>query len=482
MKKCDQIVHRIEDLIEQKKLKVGERVPSVRSMARQMSFSIMTVLEGYRRLENLGLIESRPQSGYFVRPKAFEVTQSTHLPEISQCNIALRTELVKIPEAVQRSIGQCQRNDVLPLGSILPSPDFFPNEELSIHLARVARTYPKVINQYHFEMGHKSLLGKISKIMFEAGCVTLEDEITVCGGETQALMMALRAVTNPGDIVAVESPGHNQFYAILDFLNLNAVEIPCDPQNGLSVEALGTVLLDGIRPACVLLSSSFSNPTGALIPEANRKKLVEICSHYNLPIIENDTYGEITFNGHRLRPLKALAPSIVIYIGDFSKILAPGYAVAWLAGGQYTNDIRRCYYMSVVTAPVVIQLAIASFLEHGSLKPHLRRLRKQYQENVRQFQSKVAQCFPPGTRISNPQGGQFLWVELPQNGDAVALSIDAIKENISIAPGIIFSSRQYYRKNFRLNCAIKWNDEVERALERLGELCTKSDDNSHTDN
>lgn len=479
MKKCDQIVCRIENLIDLDKLRAGERVPSVRSMARQMSVSIMTVLEGYRRLETQGLIESRPQSGYYVRPKDFQVANSLNLPEIGQYDIALRTEMVKIPEAIRRSIIQSQRNDVLPLGSVQPSLDFFPSEELSIHLARAARTYPKIINQYHFEMGHKSLLEKISKLMFDAGCITLEDEITVVGGETQAVMLALRAVTNPGDTVAVESPGHNLFYAALDFLNLNAVEIPCDPQSGLSVEALETILLDGIRPACVLFSSSFSNPTGALMPEANRKKLVEICSHYNLPIIESDTYGEISFNCQRPRPLKALAPSIVIYIGDFTKILAPGYTVAWLAGGQYTDDIRRCYCMSVVTAPVVTQLAIASFLEDASLKTHLRRLRKEYQESVRRFQTKIAQCFPDGTRTSNPQGGQCLWVELPNNRDAVELSLDAIKEKISIAPGVMFSSRQYYRNNFRLNFALKWSEEVENALERLGELSTKPGDNVH---
>lgn len=473
IKKYDRIICRIEDLIRLGTLKDGERVPSVRSMAKQAGVSVMTVLEGYRRLENLGLIESRPQSGYYVRPKALRFPR-VRLPEVSQSDIALRTEAVIIPEAVEQLMVQALRKSVLPLGTGQPVPDYFPNEELSIHLARIARTDPQVLNQYCIGRGHDALLEMISKWMIEAGCVTQEDEVVVTSGATQALMLALRAVTRPGDTVAVESPGYYGFYALLQFFNLNAVEIPCDPQSGLDVDALHFILQEGLRPACVLLSPCYSNPTGALMPEANKETLVKLCTHYNLPIIEDDTFGELTFNSYRPRPLKALAPNIVLYVGSFSKTLAPGYRIAWLAGGRYCDDVRRCHGMSVLATPVATQLALASFLKDGGLKRHLGRLRKKYEENVRLFQTQVARCFPDGTRASNPQGGHFLWVELPQDYDAVKLSVAAANNRISIAPGVLFSSRQHYRKYFRLNCALKWSDEVEKAIERLGELSAAS--------
>jgi len=475
IKKYEQIVRRIQDFITLGTLKDGERVPSIRSMANQMGVSIMTVLEGYRRLENLGLIESRPQSGYYVRPKALRVPRSLlRLPEVCQSDIALRTEAVVLPEAVEQLAIQSLRKDVLPLGAGQPDPDFFPNEGLSIHLARIARNDPRVVNQYCIGRGQHALLEMISKLMINAGCAALEDEVVVTSGATQALMLALRAVTRPGDTVAVESPGYYGFYALLQFFSLNAVEIPCDPQNGLAVDALQTILHDGMRPACLLLSSNYSNPTGALMPDEKKETLVKLCSQYNLPIIEDDTFGELIFNSHRPRPLKALAPNIVLYVGSFSKILAPGYRLAWLAGGRHTDDILRCHGMSVLATPAATQLALASFLKDGGWKRHLRRLRKQYEENVRLFQTKIAEYFPNGTRTSNPQGGHFLWVELPQGNDAVALSVAAINDRISIAPGVLFSSRQHYRSNFRLNCAVKWTDEVEKAIERLGELSARS--------
>lgn len=474
IKKYEQVVARIEELVRLGTLREGDRVPSVRSMAGQVGVSMITVLEGYRRLENMGLIESRPQSGYYVRPRAARAPQSwVRLPAVGRSDILLKTEAVRIPEDVERLASQALRKDVLPLGTGLPLPEYFPNEELSKHLARAARSNPGEVNQYCLGRGHLALRDMISRWMVEAGCVAREDEVVVTGGATQALMLALRAVTRPGDTVAVESPGYYGFYALLQFFSLKAVEIPCDPQRGLAVEALETILQEGHRPACVLLSSSHSNPTGAVMPEENKAALVKLCSEYTLPVIEDDTFGELTFNSFRPRPLKALAPDNVLYVGSFSKILAPGYRIAWLAGGRHRDDVLRCHAMSVFATPAATQLALASYLKEGGLRRHLRALRKKYQENAVLFQAKIAQCFPRGTRTSNPQGGHFLWVELPRGCDAVSLSQAAVNEGISIAPGVLFSSRQHYRRYFRLNFALRWNDEVERALGRLGELSIK---------
>lgn len=471
IKKYDQIMNRIMDLIRLETLKDGERVPSVRSMAKQMGVSIMTVLEAYRRLENMGLIESRPQSGYYVCSSALRPTYKLACPpQATRSDIALRTEAVMIPEAVERLLTLALRKDILPLGTGMPEPGYFPSEELSIRLARVARTDPNLINRYCVGRGHHSLVEMIARWMIEAGCVIPEDEITVTAGATQALMLAIRSLTRPGDTVAVESPGYYGFYSLLQFFNLKAVEIPCDPQSGLAVDALQTILSRGLKPACLILSPSYSNPTGAVIPDENKEALVELCLKHNLPMIEDDTFGELTFNTYRPRPLKALAPDRVIYVGSFSKILAPGYRVAWLAGGPYTSDILRCHAMSVLATPVATQLALAAYLKDGGLKRHLRLLRKKYQVNASLLQDKIALFFPTGTRTSNPQGGHFLWVELPPGYDAVELSATAANEGISIAPGVLFSSRQHYRRNFRLNFAVNWSKEVDEAIVRLGKL------------
>lgn len=471
IKKYDQIIHRIEDLIRLETLKDGDRAPSVRSMAKQMGVSVMTVLEGYRRLESMGLIESRPQSGYYVRPGVFGDSRPlARPPRANRPDIDLKTEAVMIPEAVERLLTQALRKDVLPLGTGMPAPDYFPSEELSIRLARVARTDPELVNSYCVGRGHCVLTEMVARWMIEAGCATPEEEIVVTAGATQALMLAIRSVTRPGDTVAVESPGYYGFYALLQFFNLKAVEIPCDPQSGLAVDALQAILRRGLKPACVILSPSFSNPTGAVMPDVNKEALVELCLKQNLPIIEDDTFGELAFNTYRPLTLKALSPDRVIYVGSFSKILAPGYRIAWLAGGRHTGDILRCHAMSVLATPAATQLAVAAYLKDGGLKRHLRLLRKRYQVNAGLLQDKIALCFPAGTRTSNPRGGHFLWVELPEGYNAVELSAASADEGISIAPGVLFSSRQHYGRCFRLNFAVPWGDQVDQAVERLGQL------------
>lgn len=471
MKKYMQVMHRIKELIRLEVINEGERLPSLRSMASQMRVSIMTVLEGYRRLENMGIIESHPQSGFYVSSKHYcDSTPKLLLPETGQTEIMLRPDAVIIPRTLRQLIARNNREDILPLGSGLPEAVFFPNEELCKHLTRVSRAHKNRLNQYFVDSGQKELLRMISIRMMEAGCLVQEDELIITGGAIQALMLALRSVTNTGDIVAVESPGYYGFYLMLQFLNLNAIEIPSNPQWGIDLNALQSVLDNGLRPACLLLSSNFSNPTGALMPDRNKETLVQMCSRHNLPIIEDDTLGELYFNTKRPRPLKALAPEQVLYISSFSKILSPGYRIGWLAGGRHAKIALQYYGMSVFMIPVVTQLTLASYLNEGRLKPHLRHLRKQYQENIGLLQNKIAQCFPNGTRISNPKGGQFIWVELPDGYDAVELSIAANKNKISIAPGVLFTSRQHYRKNFRLNCALKWNNQIEKAIKLLGEL------------
>ena len=471
MKKYEHVINIINELIGSKVLKEKERLPSIRSMAKQIGVSTTTVTEAYRRLENLGIIESRPQSGYYVRTQR-NSTLIFEQPETNQSEILLKPNSVIIPKIVHQLIAQNLRKEVIPLGSGLPESNFFPNEELGKYLARVARTYYNILNHYHPNSGEKELLDMITLRMLEIGCPIQKDEIIVTNGATQALMLALRTLTKPGDVVAVESPGYYGFYLLLQFFNLSSIEIPCDPERGIDVNVLQHVLDDGLRPACVLISSNFSNPTGALMPDENKETLVQICSNYNIPIIEDDTLGELTFNSFRPRPLKALAPDTVIYVNSFSKILAPGFRIGWLAGGRYYNDILQSHGMSVFMIPIATQLALASFLKEGKLKQHLRRLRMQYKKNVELFQNKVAISFPQGTRISNPQGGQFLWVELPPGHDAVKLSKTALKDGISVAPGVLFSSRYYHRKYIRLNCALKWDDKIEKAIERLGEFLT----------
>lgn len=477
MKKYEEIMHRIMDLIMLETLKMGDRLPSIRSMATQMNVSTMTVLDGYLRLENSGLIESRPQSGFYVSPKASycahqSPNKMTMMPDTNYAQIEPINKPDIVPEIDQQFAPHFMQNAVFPFGSPQSDPHYFPNKALSYHLARVAHTQPMLINNYDNHNDSEELLDMILKQMNEQKLVAHKSEILITNGGTQAIMLALRALTRPGDTVALESPGYPGFYYLLNFFMLKVLEIPSDPLNGLDVNNLKLVLESGARPACLLLSSNFSNPTGALMPDDQKEILVNLCSRFNLPIIEDDTFGEIYFTSSRPRPLKAFAPSNVIYVGSFSKILAPGFKVGWLAAGPYSAEIQR---ITLSSTPLAVQLTIASFLKDGGMKRHLRQLRKQYNENIRIFRNRVSRYFPEGTQTSNPQGGQYLWIELPENYDSVALFSAAISKGISFIPGIVFSSSHKYLNSLRLNCsAVKWNDNVDKAIKDLGQLAAST--------
>ena len=472
MKKFEQVITRINTLIDNGTLNEGDKLPSVRSMATQMNMGVMTILDAYRRMEARGMIESLPRSGYVVRPPSLKkLTFTTHLPEARQGKIIVQEKAVNIPDEVEELFRSVVRPGMVPLGAGMPDPTDLPSEEISLAIARAARTWPMENNQYYLGFGEPQLLTQLGKWMVNTGCSPLQDEITVTQGITQALTLALRAVSKPGDTILVESPGYYGFYTILQFLSLKAVEVPVDPINGLSITELKKILKEGIKPKAIICSPTFSNPTGAVMPQKQRQQLVEIAQKHKITIIEDDTYGELYFESKRpFPPIKSLAPEDIIYLGSFSKLFAPGYRLGWCAAGRFTADVRRCYSMAILASPPIMQKGISDYLKRGGVRQHLRRLRGKYQDNVRTFQDVIAEYFPKGTRTAKPRGGHYLWVEMPRRCSSVKIAHEAMKKNISIAPGVLFSSRRHYKNYMRLNCGLKCSEQIINALQTIGQL------------
>lgn len=471
VKKYEQVVERVMNLIDQGIIKDGDKIPSVRGMSKQMGVSVMTVLEGYRRLEAKNVILSLPRSGYIVRPAAHRKYQKIDRPpEAREFEIEISPETVKRPDLMDEIFRAGYIPGIIGFGAGLPQGVDLPSEELSLSLARVARTYPQEINQYSLNQGDLELRQIILNYMVSAGCTPKLEEISIIPGTTQGMMTVLRILTSPGDVVAVESPGYFGFYELPELLNLKVVEVPSNPQRGISVDYLQALLDQGIEPKCLILSPNFSNPTGALMGDESKEQLIKLCEENAIPIIEDDTYGELYFGDKRPRPLKAFSPDNVIYLGNFSKTLSPGYRIAWIAPGKWQKQVARSLHVEIISVPLCLQKAVADYLSHGGVLQHVRRLRKKYEAHIEIYQKLIFQYFPEGTRAGNPRGGHFLWVELPKAYDSVILSKLALKENISIAPGILFSSRGLYRNCFRLNCTVHCTDEAVNAIRRLGEL------------
>ena len=471
----DHVANRVTQMIRRGSLKPGDRIPSIRSMSNQMSVAISTVLHAYQLLEDRGLIEARPQSGYFVRPKHLRHVADAMSPmEPEMLRLPLRASTAKLQEAEPLIVQTVARSNEIRLGVALPAMQYLPTDTLSKHLARAVRYQPEATGQYELTPGLTDLRVRIAQRAMNSGCSFGPDDVLITNGTTEALSLALKAVTKPGDVVAVESPCYFGFLSLIDLLDLKVVEVSTDPRDGISVDHLEKLINHSkVKLKALLLTANVHNPLGSIMPEEKKRRVVELMSKEKIPIIEDDTYGDLAFESPRPRCLMSFDNSgYVMLCSSFSKTIAPGYRVGWIAAGRWheiVNDLKRTLSLATATP---LQMAMASYLETGGFDAHLRRLRKTYREQLRLLSDAVRRYFPDGTRATNPAGGHLLWVELPENVDADALREELTSHNISLLSGSIFSAGNHYRNCVRLNAAIQWSHRVEKAISLIGHIAT----------
>jgi DNA-binding transcriptional MocR family regulator len=451
--------------------RTGDRVPSVRGLATERRVSPTTALAALRALERRGLVEARPKSGYFVRLK-LRATAALPVTRPSQ-----RPQPIQIQGRVGAVISASLEPGTIQLGSGLPDPAWFPTDVLERMLRQAVRESPRLLGEYGPLIGLAPLREALSRRYAEFGCTIDPDEFVVTNGCMNALTIALSAVTRPGDVVAIESPAYFGFLLLLETFGLKALEIPTDFRTGLSVEALSAALSapGGERVRAVLLTSSHSNPTGATLPEESRRALAALAQKHDLAIVEDDIYGELSHAGERPRPIKAFdASQRVITCSSFSKSLAPGARLGWVAGARYADAIRLRHLTTSVASPASAQRAVAEYLDSGRYTRHLQRVRAKCAENVDRVADAVERHFPAGTRMTLPKGGFLLWVVLPAGYDSLELWERARAARVSIMPGHLFSVTGRYRSSLRLNCSLPWTPRVDAALATLGRLAKQS--------
>jgi len=462
--KYEQLALEIVGLIEAGTYRPGDRLPSVRQLRSQRHLSITTALQAYYWLENQGWVEARPQSGYYVRSNL-----PSGLPEPEISSPGLDPAHVSIHELVMMVLQDTQKPHLTQLGAAIPNPDLLPSEKLGRILASLARRADPATNQYDIPPGCEALRVQVAQRAVASGCNLTPADIVTTSGCMEAMQLSLRATCRPGDTVAIESPTYFGILQSLEALGLRALEIPTHPRDGLSLEALRFAIDHTPVRAC-LITSNFNNPLGSLTPEDKKKELVALLSKKDIPLIDNDISGEIYFTEHRPGVAKAYdRKGMVLLCSSFSKDLAPGYRVGWVAPGRYKSTVEWLKYTTNIGAAMLPQLAIAEFLASAGYDHHLRRIRRVYARHVAQMAQAVMRSFPEGTRVTRPQGGFVLWVQMPESVDSLMLYRSALRSGITITPGHIFSASQRYRNFIRLNAAF-WSPREERAIERLGEL------------
>ena len=459
-KVADDITH----LIEGGTYRPGVRIPSVRQLSRQFEISVSTVLQSYYLLEDRGLIEARPQSGYFVRARS-----RAHLPEPEISAPELDPTKVSIRELTMMVLHDYHNPNLVQLGTAVPNPDLLPTDKLNRILASLARRKNIKSNEYDLPPGCEALRVQIARRAVTANCNLTPNDIVITSGCIEAINLCLNAVCRYGDTVAIESPIYFGILQIMEAMGLQALEIPTHPRDGISLEALSFALEHNPVKACLVISN-FNNPLGSCIPGDHKKELVGLLAKKEIPLIENDISGELYFSEERPTVAKAYdRKGLVMLCSSFSKDIAPGYRVGWIVPGRFQATVEWLKFTSSASTALLPELAIAEYLQSGGYDHLLRHNRRVYAHNVARMSQAVMRHFPEGTRVTRPSGGFVFWCQLPENVDSLQLYKSALKAGITLAPGAIFSAKHQYRNFIRLNAAC-WSDEIEHAIARLGKL------------
>ena len=463
-----ELANSLQTLVEQGTLRPGHRVPSVRRMSKQRGVSIATVLQAYTVLENRGLLEARPQSGYYVRPRAPFLS-----PEPRMAKPMAKPSYVGVKDLTAEIVERSGNSDFMPFGAACPHYSLFPNKKLARLLGSVVRRDPSLISRHAMNWGYEPLTREISRRYLQGGVPLAHDELVVTVGCSEALNLCLRAVTKPGDTIAIETPAYFGFLEIIQSLNLRALEIPTSSREGICLEELRDAIKQNDVKA-VLVMPNFHNPLGSLMPEEKKKRLYELLCEFDLPAIEDDVYADTHFGDVRPKPLKAWdRDGRVMLCSSFGKTLAPSFRVGWAAPGRYLERVRRLKFTNTMGTAVVLQKTLAEFLRDGGYDHHLRSLRRSYHQQLHLFAQTMQRHFPEGTRYSRPQGGNVIWVEFPKAVDTLKLYREALKHRINTAPGALFSVKDRYNNCMRMSCGLPWSDEVEASLIKLSELIKK---------
>ncbi|KAG8150710.1 aminotransferase-like domain-containing protein [Burkholderia catarinensis] len=468
MKRYAALAQTISDAIRRGDLAAGARIPTVRAACRAYSVSPSTVFRAYYALESEGLIVARARSGYFVANLKDKHVRFGHDPPHKHA-----TAQTSGDGALLRLLDSLKRDDIVPLGSAFASYSLFPMSSLWRYVASAARNMDRTKLLSGLPPGNDALRRQIALRYLNAGAALPMEEIIITTGALEALTLSLQALTHPGDIVAIERPAFHAVLQAVQRLHLKAVEIPVDPRTGLDLDALAEALDTHPVRACWFMTS-FHNPTGATLTDERKRALIDLLASHGVPLIEDDVYGELQFEPAPIRPAKLYDDSgLVLHCGSFSKCLAPGFRVGWVAAGRYVRQIRQAKGASAPAADVPAQLAISSYLRDGGYDRFLRKLRRNLAAHQAQMVAAVQAYFPADTEVFAPHGGYFLWIELPPYVDAMHLFGDAMERGVSIAPGPIFSATGGFRRYLRLNYGRPWTPAVERAMETIGTLAAR---------
>jgi len=463
-----QVADGLEKMIAEEVLKIGDKLPSVRLLSDKYGISMGTAFQAYYHLEGRGLIESRPKSGYYVR---FNHNRYPELPNLVTPEAVSHD--VSVKEMIASIYTDIAATGITNFALAVPDASLLPGAKLNKSVVYALRNTKDHCMDYEHTQGNVELRKQITKLAFNWGGNVKPDEVIVTSGCLEAISLCLKAVTSPGDTVAIESPTYFGIYQAIESLGLKVVEISTDPINGVDLDHLQKAIKKFSIKACVFIPN-FNNPLGSCMPDENKKKLVDIITKHNIPLIEDDIYGELYFGKTRPKNCKYYdTKGLVMYCSSLSKSLSPGYRIGWVIPGKFFFQVKQLKRIQNISGPTLTQAAIAHYLKNGRYEFHLKNLRKALHTQSLRYVQAIIKYFPPDTKVSRPHGGFILWLELNKKVNAFKLRTEAMKHHISIVPGKIFSAGNNYGNCIRICFGKPWNDDMDYGLMILGKLIKK---------
>lgn len=461
-----QIAEQIKRAIDAGTLPPESRLPSVRTLATQYHVSLTTALKTLRTLEDERYAVARPKSGFFVAPRLPGKTGTPALTEQARA-VAPLDEQTELHLAMVGS--DCRVRLDLANGD----SSLYPVRKIGLLMRQMGYSKPALLGNTVKGTGYAPLKAEIARRAVDYGCTINPDDILITNGCIEAISLSLRATLNPGDIVAVESPCYFVLLQMLRNLNLRVIEVESGPEGYVNVEKL-TSLFRHKAVQAFLTICNINNPLGKSIPNEQKAYIARQADENDVVIVEDDIFGDTAFGERRPFPMRAFSPNAILCSG-FSKTVAPGIRIGWVHSGNYMRKIASLKYTSTMGTSVLSQAAVAELLRNGGYDAHLRKLRRELARQIHQMRQAVLRYFPTGTRVTDPEGGYVLWVEMPRGALNVrALFLKARNAGIGIAPGHIFATDDRYDHCFRLNAGFGWNDEVEQAIRQLAQWCQLS--------
>ncbi|MGH8808210.1 MAG: PLP-dependent aminotransferase family protein [Noviherbaspirillum sp.] len=460
----EHLADEIGGLIASRVFAPGDRLPSIRRLSQQKRLSISTVMQALRLLEDRGLIDAKPQAGFYVRHRARDLVA----PAAPQHPTA--PTYVGINNLLMRVLRANKSPDVVQFGLAWPPAELLPVKRMQQVIGSVARRRPDLLaRDTGFDTNEPNFVRQVIRRSIDWGRLDPQ-EIIVTNSCTEAISLALRAVAKPGDTIAIESPTYFVLLQLIESLGMKALEIPTDPKTGLSVDALELVIREGLVQACLLVPN-VNNPLGCIMPDQNKKRLAALLSQYDIPLVEDDVYGDLCFSAARPWPVKAYdSTGHVLLCSSFSKIVSPSMRVGYVVAGRYAQQVAFLKNISSDTTNYFFQAVLADFVSGSSYDNQVRKMRRALTQRIARMSDAVSEFFPAECSVSAPQGGLVLWIQLPEEVDSVVLHQKAIDQHVAFMPGSLFSASGNFGNYMRLNCGNVWSAEIESAVRKLGTL------------